>query len=121
MTLRVGLVRLVEERGELRIARLEVEVILQPVGDPPAPGRRLCLRGPGPVPTELWFRDEASLLQRSIEASVMQGVARVATGLAPPPADGPCSGRALSPHEVKPDVPKEPASPWLTLQPSPST
>jgi len=120
-TLSVGMIRLVEERGDLRIARLEVEVILQPGGDPPAPGRRLCLRGPGPVPTELWFRDEAGLLHRSIEANLERALARGASGLAPQPGEGPCSGRALSPDEVKPDVPKEPASPWLTLEPSPST
>jgi len=121
MNLKVGMVRLVEEHGDLRLARLEVEVIVQPVGDPSGPGRRLCLRGPGPVPTELWFRDDAALLHRSIEVNVMQGVARAASGLAPLPGDGPCSGRELPPSEVKPAEPTKIESPWLTQQPNPST
>ena len=120
-TLRVGMVRLVEEHGDLRIARLEVEVIVQPAGDPTGPGRRVCLRGPGPVPNELWFRDEATLLHRSIEANVERAVAKVVAGLAPLPGDGPCSGRAGSPAEEKPAERKETESPWLTQQPNPST
>lgn len=97
--LTVGVIRLVEERGDLRIARLEVEAILQPGGDPPGPGQRLCLRGPGPVPTELWFRDEAALLHRSIEANLARAVARGASGPAPQPGDGPCAGRVPPPVE----------------------
>jgi len=116
----VGMVRLVEEHGDLRIARLEVEVILQPAGDPTGPGRRLCLRGPGPVPTELWFRDDAALLHRSIEANVERAVARAVAGLAQLPADGPCSGRELSPAEERPAEPAQLESPWLTQQPNPT-
>ena len=121
VTLEVGMVRLVEERGEVRVARLEVEAILQPGGDPPGPGRRLCLRGPGPVPTDLWFRDDATLLLRSIEGNVARAVAKAVSGLAPLPGDGPCSGRESPPDELKPTEPKETESPWLTQQPNPST
>ncbi|HMB03863.1 MAG TPA: hypothetical protein VKP69_09020, partial [Isosphaeraceae bacterium] len=81
------------------------EAILQPGGDPPGPGRRLCLRGPGPVPTDLWFRDDAALLHRSIEANVARAVAKAVSGLAPLPGDGPCSGRESPPAEVKPAEP----------------
>ncbi len=104
--LSVGVVRLVEERGGLRIAQLEMEAILHPAGDQLVPGRHLCLRSPGPIPTELWFRDDAILLRRSIEANVAAAVERGAASLSPRPGDGPCVLRGARPPVAQPSEPQ---------------
>lgn len=90
--LRLTRVRLLEDGGDPPVSALEIELELG-IGagmDPRGPTRRLCLRGPGPVPTELWLREDVGLLRASLEAQLARGAELARSGLEPQPGDGPC-------------------------------
>jgi hypothetical protein len=100
----VGLVRLLEEPGELHLAGLELELTLRAADGEPGVNRRLCVGGPGPVPAELWFRDDGALLFAAIDAQLNRGVAWGAAGLDPRQGDGPCAASPPPPEPAQTSV-----------------
>lgn len=90
------MVRLVEAGGKPARAELELDLTLRGDGEG-ARERRLCLRGPGPLPTSLWLERQPGLLRAAVEAQLARGVALGLLGLEPRPGDGPCAKESAPP------------------------
>jgi hypothetical protein len=109
----LGIARIVlfEEEGDPPESRLEMEVTIASADAPAGPVRRLCLRGPGAIPTELWLEREAALLRGAVEAQLARAVEHARAGLAPQRDDGPCPeliakpASAIPPREAPEDEP----------------
>jgi len=81
-------VRLVESGGKPPRSALELDLTLRAQD---GRERRICLLGPGPVPTSLWLERQPGLLRGTVEAQLARAAELGLLGLEPRPGDGPCA------------------------------